>query len=362
MMAIQHLSRHTVYFPLILGLLVGCTASTSTDSGNPGTDPAANSTPTSTLASPNNAKKVIATTSVICNLTQTIAQTSIDLNCLMDAGTDPHVYEPTPDDRKAIESADLILYGGYDFEPSLIKLVQSTSNPAPKIAVHEQAVTSPIQMVGEHDHGHGDDDHEDEHKTDATGKPEEESERDPHVWHNAQNGIRMTQVIQTHLAKIAPDNAATYTQTTQALTQELTQLDAWIKAQVSTIPAASRKLVTTHDSLGYYAAAYGIPVEGALFGVSTDEKPTALRVKELVDDIRTAQVPTIFAEVTANPNLLQTVANDAQVKISDRPLFTDGLGAPGSGAETYPQMLIHNTQTIVEGLGGKFTPFQAPKN
>jgi hypothetical protein len=67
----------------------------------------------------------------------------------------------------------------------------------------------------------------------------------------------------------------------------------------------------------------------------------------------------VFAEVIINPNLIETVAKEANVQVSQKELFADGLGEAGSGAETYQQMLIANTQAIVEGLGGKFTPFAA---
>ncbi|MCY7272802.1 MAG: zinc ABC transporter substrate-binding protein, partial [Phormidesmis sp. CAN_BIN44] len=125
------------------------------------------------------------------------------------------------------------------------------------------------------------------------------------------------------------------------------------------IPPATRKLVTTHDALGYYAEAYNVPVEGALEGISTEEKPTAARVKELVTTITVAKVPTIFAEVSINPQLIETVAKEANVKVSDQELFTDGLGEPGSSGETYQKMLTANTKAIVEGLGGQFTAFQS---
>ena len=187
------------------------------------------------------------------------------------------------------------------------------------------------------------------------------TETDPHVWHNAQNGIHMVETIQSNLAKVAPENAALYAKNAQAMTKEIAQIDTWIKAQVSTIPSASRKLVTTHDALGYYSKAYNIPVEGALGGISTEEKPTASRVAELVKMIRAAKVPTIFAELTINPKLIETVAKDANVKVSGRELFADGLGEPGSEGATYQKMLAANTQAIVEGLGGKYTAFQAQK-
>jgi manganese/iron transport system substrate-binding protein len=292
---------------------------------------------------------VVATNSVACALAKQIAGDTIDLKCLIEAGTDPHLYQPKPDDRKAIDSAKLVLYGGYDLEPSLIKLIQASSNPAPKIAVNEVAVPSPLLSEDAHDHAH-----DQAKKSDKTTA----KEADPHVWNNAQNGIKITQAISKSLSMLRPDQAETYAKNTAKIVSELEQIDVWIKAQIATIPQGSRKLVTTHDALGYYAKAYGIPIEGALNGISTDEQPTPTRVKELVEVIKTSKVPTIFAEVSINPKLITTVAKEANVKVSARELYADGLGTKGSEAETYAGMLIANTRTIVEGLGGKYTAFQ----
>ncbi|PZV15331.1 MAG: metal ABC transporter substrate-binding protein [Pseudanabaena sp.] len=301
---------------------------------------------------------VVATNSVACALAKQIAGYTIDLKCLIEAGTDPHLYQPKPDDRKAIDSAKLVLYGGYDFEPGLIKLIQASSNSAPKIAVNEVAVPSPLMSEDGHSHDHS---HEKAEKKDAKSEKSDKKdakEVDPHVWNNAQNGIKITQSISKSLSMLRPDQAETYAKNTAKIISELEQIDVWIKAQIATIPEASRKLVTTHDALGYYAQAYGIPVEGALNGISTEEQPTPTRVKELVEVITASKVPTIFAEVSINPKLITTVAKEANVKVSERELYADGLGAKGSEAETFAGMLIVNTRTIVEGLGGKYTPFQ----
>jgi manganese/iron transport system substrate-binding protein len=312
------------------------------------------SSDTTSAASPTSAiggkPKVVATTSVLCDMTQEIAKDTVDLTCLISAGTDPHVYELKPSDRKAIEQANLILYSGYGFEPQLLKLIQATKNPAPKVAVSELAVPKPLKGE-EHEHEHGG-----EEKAEAE---HEHGEFDPHVWHDGKNGVRMVETVRDNLEKLFPNNAAQYTSNAQKMTGELTQLDSWIKSQIGTIPAKQRKLVTTHDAMGYYAAAYGIPIEGALQGISTDEKPTAGRVKELVGEIKRSGVPTIFAEATINPKLIATVAKEANVKVSQQELFADGLGEKGTKADTYQKMLIANTQAIVEGLGGKYTPFQA---
>ena len=309
---------------LTLGVLTGC----GSLSPAPSLNPSGSIPPTFPPKT-----KVVATNTVLCDLTQEIVGDTVELTCLIQPGADPHVYQATAADRKAIETANLVLYSGYNLEPEITKLIKASSSSAPKVAVDQVAVPTPQNF-------------EEDGKT----------EPDPHVWHNAQNGARMAEVISSGLTKAAPSNAELYTKRVQKLTADLTQLDSWIRTQIATIPAPVRKLVTTHDALGYYATAYNIPVEGALQGISTEEKPTAARVKALVDEIRKTQVPTIFAEVSANPKLLETVAKEAKVKLADRELYTDGLGAEGSSGETYRKMLIANTQTIVEGLGGKFTP------
>jgi manganese/iron transport system substrate-binding protein len=305
-----------------------------------GLSPVAKPSPTETsMTSPRTSgagPNVVATTTVLCDLTQQIAENTIRLTCLMKAGSDPHLYASTPKDRKALEEAELILYGGYNLEPSLVKIIKATSTPAPKIAIDEVAVPKP-----------------------QTFEEDGKTAIDPHVWHNPQNGIRIVESIRQYLAKVFPQNAVRYGKNAQALTKQLSQIDGWIKMQVATIPLSSRKLVTTHDALGYYAKAYGIPVERALGGISTKEKPTAGRVAELVKIIQAAKVPTIFAESTINPRLIEAVARDAKAKIADRELFADGLGERRSRGDTYQKMLITNTETIVEGLGGKYKAFEA---
>jgi manganese/iron transport system substrate-binding protein len=323
---------------------VGCTSNPSTTNSAPNTTSETTPAPVDS-----NRPKVVATSSVLCDITEKIAQDTVDLTCLIPAGTDPHAYQPKPSDRKAIEQANLILYNGYGFEADLIKLIESTQKSAPKVAVGEIAVPKPLK--GEPD----------DHKHSAGEKAHANHDHgafDPHVWHDAKNGVRMVEVVQNQLKKISPNKAETYSNNAEQMTRKLTQLDSWIQSQISTIPAQQRKLVTTHDAIGYYATAYGIPIEGALQGISTEEKPTARRVKELVGEIKRANVPTIFSEATINPKLIETVSREAKVKVSEQKLFADGLGEKGTPADTYEKMLIANTQAIVVGLGGKYTAFQ----
>ena len=290
-------------------------------SGSPPSDPTAQK------------PKVVASSSILCDLTDQIAHDTVALQCLMSANQDPHTYSVIPSNRQAIEEAQLVLYDGYKFAPSLEKLV-NTSIESPKVAVYEEAVPNPL--MGHH---HG-----------------EEVEPDPHVWYDVQNTIKSVEVIKNHLAQVNPTEADFYTDSAQQFEAQLVKLDSWIKEQIATIPPSQRTLVTTHDAFKYYAQAYGLNSSEALQGLSTAEQPTATQVKELVNKVKSAKVPTIFAEVAGNDRVITTVAREADINVSQQELLAGGLGE-GSQADTYIGMMTSNTCTIVEGLGGQCQPF-----
>lgn len=312
--------------------LVGCTTPNPPTTG---ASPAATlgATPAATTA--DKKPKVVASYSVPCHLVREIAKEQVELTCLIDPDQDPHTYAAKPSDKQAIEQADLVFYGGLNFEPTIIEMVTSTNTPAPKLPLNELATPAPLFVEEE-------------------GK----KEPDPHVWHDAENTIRMVQIIQQNLAKVDPNNAAEYAKNAATVETQFKALHAWVPKQIATIPANQRKLVTTHDALGYYARAYGLTVEGALLGVSTDEAASAAKVKSLSQSIQATGIPVIFAEVTANDKVLRTVAKEAGVKISSEPLVADGLGAIGSPQGTYTGMMTSNTCTIAKNLGGNCTEFR----
>ena len=290
--------------------------------------------------------KVVASHNVICDLVKTIAQDTVDLTCLIRGDQDPHTFRPTPSQRKAIEEAQIILYGGYQLEPQVIRLLNATKTPAPKIAVYEQAVTKPI--LAEHD----------EHGEIEAKKPnldkKADLEPDPHVWNNVENTVAMVETLKELLLQANPSAADVYLKNSADLTQKLWQLDAWIKDQVATIPEGQKVLVTTHDSFNYYVKEYRFDDYETLEGLSTNAAPTASQVRELVTQIKKTGTPTIFAELTANNRVIDNVARAANVKLSKEELYADGLG----GSKNYTEMMSHNTCAIVNGLGGKCQPFK----
>lgn len=286
----------------------------------------------------NNLPFVVATNSVICDLTKQVAGDTINLICLIPPGINPINYKPMPEDNQAIKNADLLLYHGYNFEPGLIKTIKEIKNSKLKIAV---AQTPGINLI----------------KIRKNGKQIVE----PHVWHNPNNTIKIVKVINNSLIKLAPNNKNIYNKNTKRVTQEINQINNWIKVRLASIPDKNRKLITTNSAMIYYVKAYDMPYLVNLGNVKNREKSTDPKIRNFVKDIQKTKVPTIFADTNTNSNLLAPVATAAKVKVSQKPLYINGLGEPGSDGETYQKMMTTNTRIIVEGLGGTYLKYE-PKN
>ncbi len=175
-------------------------------------------------------------------------------------------------------------------------------------------------------------------------------EYDPHVWQDPNNVRLMVESIRDALIAADPANAATYEANAANYLAELKELDAFITQEVAKLPPERRKLVTNHDTLGYFAYRYGFTVVGTALGTTTERAdPAAGEIARLVEDIRASGVPAIFVENVSNPALMETIAREAGVKLAPS-LFTDALGEPGSEGETYLDMMRYNVRTIVEAL------------
>lgn len=269
--------------------------------------------------------QVVSTTTIIGDLTAQIAGDEVSHRSILKAGQDPHIYEPVPQDNIRLEEADLIIYNGYNLEPKLIKQIYATAKGAETLAVGE--AVNPLDFDNEG-----------------------QKAPDPHVWGDVNNVKIMVEVIRDKLIELHPTGEKTFRDNTSALLTELSNLDEWIKIEIEQIPPDDRKLVTTHDAFQYYGNAYGLDIPGTLIGISTEEQPSALTLRNLVETIKTANIKAIFAETTINPQLITTVAQEAGVKLGNRELYADSVGAEGSAADSYIKMMKTNTTTIVEAL------------
>ena len=313
---------------------------------------------TSKSAKAQDKPKVVATHNVICNLVEAIAEETIDLTCLIDGDRDPHTYRPTPAHRKAIEEAQLILYGGYQLEPDIVKLLGE--NATPKIPIYQQVVTEPIQTEHSDHSEHSESEEHEEHEEHSESEESEKSakekkanlEPDPHVWHNVENAVATVELLRSLFLQTNSGAADIYLTNSVKLTEQLWQLDAWIKNQVATIPEGKKVLVTTHNSLNYYVQAYRFDDYKSLQGLSSESSATASQVRKLATEIKETGIPTVFTESTSSDRVISNVARAADVELASEKLFVDGLGNTGS----YIEMMTHNTCAIVNGLGGKCQP------
>ena len=274
--------------------------------------------------------RVVATTNIIGDVVAQVGGDRIDLTVLMGVGVDPHSYAPTPADSAAIHDADVVLANGADLEANLENLLANAGGDAVQVQLSDSLTLRPAPGEATHQaaDGHGD--------------------RDPHVWFDVQNVILWTQVIEQQLSALDPANGATYQANAEAYIAELQALDTWIVEQVATIPEAHRKLVTNHPAFGYLADRYGLEQVGAVYPVNPSAEPSAQDIAALQDAIRTYGVPAVFTESTVNPRLAEQVAQDTGVKLVS--LYTGSLGKPGSGAETYLDLMRYDVVAIVEAL------------
>ena len=282
--------------------------------------------------------KVVATFSVLGDLTQAVGGDAIQLTTLIGPGVDAHTYDPSPADLAMLEGADVIVENGLGFEPWLDNFLDSTNFQGERIIASE-GITPRHADEDEHE---GADTHDEEHGHGGD---------DPHVWHSVPNAITMVENTRDGLKTVDPDRASAYDANAKAKIADLQALDAWVREQVATLPEDRRKLVTSHDTFGYFAETYGFQIIGTALGSLSTEAgdPSARQIAQLVHQIQEAGVPAIFAENVANPDLMEAIAAEAGVALAPS-LYSDALGAPGTPGDTYDGMMRSNVATIVQAL------------
>jgi len=268
---------------------------------------------------------IIATTGILADLVAQVGGERVAVRSLLAANADPHDFEPAPADLVAVEEADLIVRHGLGLDDWSEALVANAGATAPVIVATDGIVTISSEAAAF-----------------AAG--------DPHVWFDPTRTAQMVGTIAAALRVSDPAGAATYDARAAAYDQQLADLDDAIAAAVATIPPERRQLVTNHDALAYFAERYGLAIVGTVIpSLETTAEPSARELGMLLETIAAAGIPAIFAENTTSASVAEQVAEEARVAIVDD-LYTDSLGEPGSGAETYLGLMTTDTIVIVEAL------------
>jgi zinc/manganese transport system substrate-binding protein len=277
---------------------------------------------------------VASLSTVLADVAKNVGGDKVSITEIVKPGIDPHDFQPSPGDIKALSNAKIVLASGLGFESYLDKLRGSVGS-GPTFVVVGDKIT-PI-MVNEDDHDH--EGHNHSHGKD--GKV-----ADPHWWHSIANVKIATRVIRDAFIAADPAGKAQFEANAKAYLAQLDDLAKWTKIQVAKLPKDRRILVTSHDALGYFARDYGFeihPVEG----VTPSDQPSSKRVRELIKEIKGEGVKAIFAENIENPKVIGEITKETGAVLGGI-LYADGLGS--SEANTYDSMIRHNVQTIVSGL------------
>lgn len=278
---------------------------------------------------------VVATIAPVEALARAVAGDRASVRVLAGTGVDPHDFELSPQDRRVLDEADLVIRIGLGID-------------AFADGVHDRRLLTLSEGLRLRE-GSAHEEHEDE-AHDSEDEEHAEGEYDPHVWHDPENAKLMATAIANRLAELDPANAATFRANAEALNARLDEADRRIRELIESIPPENRKIVTNHDSIGYFLDRYGLAFVGAVIpSQTTSAEPSAGQIAALIDTIKREGVKAIFAESSLDPAVARQVAADTGVTIVDD-LYADSLGAPGSGADTIEGMLVANAEKIAAAL------------
>lgn len=290
--------------------------------------------------------KVVASTTHAADLARNVAGDRAEVTGILPPNADPHDYEPRPSDAEAVADADLVIQSGGDLDLWLDEVVSSSGTVA--------AVTTLIDSVEEIA---GEPPAEDEQRAAEEEDEEEEGEDhadevDPHWWQSPRNAVAAVEEIRDRLIEVDPHGRDDYNANADDYIADLERLDRAIAACMRDIPADRRKLVTSHDSLGYFADRYDVEIVGAAIpALTTQAQPSAGETAELVDLIREQGVKAVFGEAGVNTDLERAIADETGAVVGGE-LWADTLGPEDSGAETYVEATTANAEAIAKGLSG----------
>ena len=271
--------------------------------------------------------RVLATTSFLADMTRNVVGDRAQVESLLPVGADPHAYQVTPTDVAKVSESDVLIQNGIEYEHFLETILENADGE--RITVTATDGLTPHFLDGESadEHGAG----------------------DPHMWLDPNLVVTYVENIRAGMIQADPEGEATYRANADAYIAQLRDLDAWIQAQVETIPAERRLLVTNHESLGYFAERYGFTiVETILTSFSSDASASAQEIAATVDAIKASGAPAIFLGDVENVTLANQIASETGAKVvADLHLESLTEGAP---AATYIEMMKYNVSLIVEAL------------
>ena len=282
---------------------------------------------------------VVATTPMIGEFVSQVGGDNINLTVLMPAEADPHTYDPAPQDAGAIADADLVFYTGLKYEPAaLVKLLENSACSAEVLAEVGDSIF-PIEFKeGDHD------DHDEEGHDDHAGH--DHGAYDPHFWFDPNRVAYAAEYIESKLVEFDPSNASEYEVAGKAYVTELKGLVSKVSELISTVPSQNRKLITTHESLGYLEAKFGLEVLSTIIpSIDSANEISPSQLVGVIDVIEDNNIKVIFIEAEAPSVYAETIVAETGIKAVEG-LWVETL----KEGQSYPEFLFDAVELIVENL------------
>lgn len=280
---------------------------------------------------------VVASFSILADLVHQVSGDALEITSLVPPNGDAHVFEPAPQDARNVAHAKLVFVNGLGFEGWMDRLVKQ-SGSAGSIVVASAGIKARHRTADEPQ----------EEDDAAAGRSKSGPAVDPHAWQSVKNVEVYVANIRDALVKADPGNEAMYRGNAEAYLGRLAALDTEIRAKMDKVPAAQRRIVTSHDAFGYFGDAYGLKLLSPQ-GFSTEEEPSAKDVANLIKQIRKDKVPAVFLETMTNPKLIEQVASETGAKVGGE-LYSDSLSDPAGPAATYLDMMELNLKELSQAL------------
>jgi zinc/manganese transport system substrate-binding protein len=262
---------------------------------------------------------VVASFSILADMARNVGGEDVVVTSLVGPDSDTHTYQPTAEDAKSLAKADIILINGLGFEGWMQRLIEASGTKA-AVVIATQGI-KPRMMTDE-------------------GK----SITDPHAWQDLFNGRIYVKNIEAAFERVAPDRATFFQKRAAQYDAELAAMNKRVRDQLSSVPPAQRKVITSHDAFGYFGAAYGVTFLSPA-GISTEAEASASNVAALIRQIKAEGIKQVFIENMSNPKLIEQIGKDAGAQMGGT-LYSDALSSPTGTAPTYLAMFLNNVPKL----------------
>ncbi|MBM7704369.1 metal ABC transporter solute-binding protein, Zn/Mn family [Priestia iocasae] len=274
--------------------------------------------------------QVVTTYSIVYDIVKNVGGDLVDIHSLAPIGSNPHEYDPLPEDVQKTTDADAVFYNGLNLEEGnswFSKLMETAG---------KDGEDAPVFLMSK--------DVEAKYLT-TKGK---EGEEDPHAWLDVRNGIKYAENARDGLIKVDPENKDVYEKNAEEYIAKLEKLHSDAKAKFDKIPAEKRVLVTSEGAFKYFSDAYEFQAE-YIWEINQENQGTPDQITRIVDIINEKEITGLFLETSIDARSMEAVSRETNVPIMGK-VFTDSLAAPGEDGDTYISMMEWNINKISEGL------------